>query len=655
MSGVGDLEPCPAIMLSSCCISMDGFDRMDTKNAVYKYCIEGMLVIKNDEEEDEEDEEEDEVSGAKSKVTPSWGTDFVGPYARTLLALSPLPNEVAEAAAALDRETLEVQRKEEQIVREMEEEARHLLLEQELKEKMDQEMKILGVERKYVDSYMSLRQPLTSMRSLERIPEIDKMQLLLDKTEYLNNPSLGINLLLDGTKEELWPVYATYCSCGDSTDPGKLSGPNLFTLLSKLSILGNHTALSDVGVLLHQISAHLHAQSSLSLASISSSESIESPTLSFEQFLVFLCAYSQQYFESECPSSVIETSDTPQPSLSDPAAVKREAICLLYKEAKEGIYSPNICILPNSKKIEIIPSVTNTNPCPSPFRASTTMTHNAEEGNIPSTPISTVRRKTGGPKCLDVIIGSDSATASGSASLSRLWFAQWRDYMTSSSTFRRLLEDRMLPTLRGHVMLAFPNDARHRDKYAVLFSLEVLLTLQKVEPILRSVFLAEGSVSGGRSEKSSNLPQRGNNCDNSNNLQMLPILSALKRINLVPQVITEAEIQQLMRDVMPERLTSTSTSNTTSTSTSLRSTSPLSPIEVSTSSMRSSKDRDRDRDGKWDSDTVLQCQGHGELLFCHWEWLVCVVAYEATESAVRLSSTWTDPVVCHLASVPNNI
>ena len=43
----------------------------------------------------------------------------------------------------------------------------------------------------------------------------------------------AIENLLIGTKEALWPVFATYCSCGDSIEPGKMSGPNLFTLLSK--------------------------------------------------------------------------------------------------------------------------------------------------------------------------------------------------------------------------------------------------------------------------------------------------------------------------------------------------------------------------------------------------------------------------------------
>lgn len=52
--------------------------------------------------------------------------------------------------------------------------------------------------------------------------------------------------------------------------------------------------MSDVGILIHQISAHLQAQSTSSLVS---SENTESPSLSFEQFLVFLCSYSQLFFD----------------------------------------------------------------------------------------------------------------------------------------------------------------------------------------------------------------------------------------------------------------------------------------------------------------------------------------------------------------------
>ena len=625
MSGVGDLEPCPITLLSACSISTGKRDQIDTENAVYKYCIEGMQVVKKDVEEDD--------SGTGSSITPSWGTDFVGPYARTLFALSPLPNQVALAAAARDREMIETQLKEEQILLEREREARHLLLEQNLREQKVLQKKKFELGRKYVDSYMLLREPITAMVTDERIPGVDKMQALLDMTEYLKSPSLGINLLIDGTKEELWPVYATYCSCGDSTDPGKLSGPNLFTLLSKLDIFDDHTALSDVGILLHQISAHLHSQSPVSLASVSSSESMESPSLSFEQFLVFLCAYSEQFFHPnrDSPTPIIVTSNTPTVSLSDPKAVKREAIRLLYEETRENIHSPYMGILPVSKPTESISNDTNCRE--SPFR---TPGRISPYGQNKSPPSSFIKRREGGPPCLDVIISSNSASVGGNASLSRLWLVKWRDYMNSSSTFRSLLENQMLPVLRGHTLLAFPNDARHRDKYAVLFSLEVLLTMQRIEPVLRSVFLTEGVTSWRESEDFS----RHTNIIDS--LQMQPILSALRRINLVPQVLPEADIQQLMKDVMPE-----CPCISTSTSTSMRSMSSTSHDEVPNNSVGSFEDTNRDRGGKRDKDS----QKHGELLFCHWEWVVCVVAYEATESAVRLSSTRTDPEVYSLPGV----
>jgi hypothetical protein len=46
----------------------------------------------------------------------------------------------------------------------------------------------------------------------------------------------------------LYLLLATYCSCGDSIDPGKLSGPNLFTLLSKLGIICIFSCLLNYSV-----------------------------------------------------------------------------------------------------------------------------------------------------------------------------------------------------------------------------------------------------------------------------------------------------------------------------------------------------------------------------------------------------------------------
>lgn len=205
---------------------------------------------------------------------------------------------------------------------------------------------------------------------------------------------------------------------------------------------------------------------------------------------------------------------------------------------------------------------------------------------------------------------------------SRAWFAQWQDYMNSSSTFRRLLENHMLPVLRGHTLLAFPDDARLRDKYAVLFSLEVILTLQRVEAVLRSVFCIKGHT-----EKPSKEGMKGREGmeegDKGRSVSpmpldphhywhhlMMPIIIALRRINLVPQVISEAHIMQLMKDVMPERV-------------------------VKGGKRKNSEDFVQVNTEDWEQ----------TLLFPHWEWIICVVAYEAMDVTVRVSSTATDPAL----------
>jgi hypothetical protein len=51
------------------------------------------------------------------------------------------------------------------------------------------------------------REPTVPLLVDVKVPEVAPIQQLLDKTEYLNQLSSGIHILLDGTKEELWPVY----------------------------------------------------------------------------------------------------------------------------------------------------------------------------------------------------------------------------------------------------------------------------------------------------------------------------------------------------------------------------------------------------------------------------------------------------------------
>lgn len=121
-------------------------------------------------------------------------------------------------------------------------------------------------------------------------------------------------------KESLWPVFVTYCSCGDSLNPGKISGPNLFTLLSKLNILCDRIALSDIGILFHHISVHsLHVApvSRLAVDNADVDNVSHSPSLSFEEFLVFLCAFSHLYYEGSVKLPSLENRKTGALSESD--------------------------------------------------------------------------------------------------------------------------------------------------------------------------------------------------------------------------------------------------------------------------------------------------------------------------------------------------
>ena len=69
-----------------------------------------------------------------------------------------------------------------------------------------------------------------------------------------------------------------------------------------------------------------------------------------------------------------------------------------------------------------------------------------------------------------------------------VWFQNWKTFMGGSTAFRRLMEESVLPMLRRHPLLAHPQDARHRDKYSPVFSLEVLLAIEGNEDDLIHAF-----------------------------------------------------------------------------------------------------------------------------------------------------------------------
>ena len=101
--------------------------------------------------------------------------------------------------------------------------------------------------------------------------------------------------------------------------------------------------------------------------------------------------------------------------------------------------------------------------------------------------------------------------------------------MGSSEAFRLLMEESVLPVLRRHPLLAYPQDARHRDKYSTLFSLEVLLAVEGAEHNLRTVY----SMSGGT------------------DFGARAAVDILSTIRLLPEVMTEEEVLQIIADMSP--------------------------------------------------------------------------------------------------------
>ena len=307
--------------------------------------------------------------------------------------------------------------------------------------------------------------------------------------------------LLAGTKEALWPVYGTYCSCGDSVDPGKLSGPNLFALLSKLGVLTDNTLLSDIGILLHQISAHTHS-SSVSIASTTSSETYDSPSLSFEEFLVFLCAFAQLRFDGKVSAPILSGE---------------------------------------SKGIEQLSSASSQN--------------------------------------------------------TEVWFQNWKTFMGNSQAFRRLMEEGILPMLRRHPLLAYPQDARHRDKYSSIFSLEALLAIENSEERLMSVFRKHEDFA-------------------SKAFHVNSAVEVMQRVGLVPNVVSAIDVIQLLTDVAPDAKISRSSSPT----------SPGGSLAQKTGFFGSEL---------VNRDITLSERGRANIMnFPQWEWIFCVVSHQAVEQAV---------------------
>ena len=308
--------------------------------------------------------------------------------------------------------------------------------------------------------------------------------------------------LIELTKEELWPVFATFCSCGDSTDPGMLSGPNLFTLLAKLDLLVENIRLSDIGLLIHQVSNHHHTSQNVLISpkgiGIGFGE-CDAPSLTFEEFLVYLCIFA----------------DLLKDTTIDIRLLMEQIVTSIPK--KEKIESPRFSRESSYSEI---------------------FSNNKED--------------------LTIIKLSDH------------WFQMWQKYMKSSSNFNALLQGTILPKLKKYPLLESPEDARQRDMYSCVFSLEVLLAIEEIEAKLSEAFDR----------------LRCSNCDEMYKFEreIKHIVVALETLNLVPQLVSVKLVTKIAQNNFELR-----------------------------SSGKLSKDAD-------------------SVLYSQWEWVICIVAFHIVEA-----------------------
>ncbi len=200
----------------------------------------------------------------------------------------------------------------------------------------------------------------------------------------------------------------------------------------------------------------------------------------------------------------------------------------------------------------------------------------------------------------------DRVAPAGLAAQQDNWYRRWQQFMSTSASFRRLLSECILPVLKKRTLLAFPEDARLRDKFGFVFSAQVLAAVEGAERPLQRFF---------DSERARALQLTGTN----NGEPLLPaeevdvagIVAAMRRLKLVPNVVPEEQVLQLIHDVLPEKPSKRSIAAP-----------PL-----------------RDSSSATASDQMV-------LLFPQWEWVLCVVACQAVETAVQQSENFAATEVC---------
>lgn len=574
-------EPDPATLLAACgrgTVDWDFEDHSAVRDAAYLYCIEGIQTPLLDTDAD------------TSRREPSkelWGVDFLGPFVRTLFTLSEVPRqhslavddlkelERASAAAARERDAAVVNRKVMEGSLFLAERDRSIADEPRLARKGE-------VDRNYMDSCMSGRSPACASRSAVKREKVSDMQQLLNRTERLGSAAVGIHLLIGGTKVELWPLFASYCDGPDSSTPGMLTGPRLFALLSRCNLLVMGISLSDIGMLLHQVSAHLHSKAPIPHSSLLPAEASISTVLCFELFLVFLCAYSELFYNDTYCSSEIECGDTDSIDSSMTSISSAMTRDTAVRSQQRETNSSSVSMTPTKESGETSSDGGRSWPL---FRARDV---SISSGNIKRRDgrYSSRRSRMAEPPGLNVIVCSVAGGIGSQQSPSMRWFMHRKERLESSKKFRMLLVNELLPAFLENSTPVLPDSINRRygsrdsdkelDRYCVLFSLDVVLALQGVEFFLKSIiqtdpnsdvgipFLPTKSRIGKGSHNISNF--QPSTCSSSSPSSPSPfapsspsssspsmesLLDALMLIGVVPRLITEARYLELLEEITP--------------------------------------------------------------------------------------------------------
>eukprot|EP00981_Chlorochromonas_danica_P011099 scaffold3747_cov258-Ochromonas_danica.AAC.7 len=403
--------------------------------------------------------------------------------------------------------------------------------------------------------------------------------------------------LFRDAKEQLWPIFATYCSCGDSIDPGKLSAPNLFTLLSKLNVFTHRILFTEVALLFHHIStrslrirplAYLSSPTNTTTAGSLKrgnngngngsgglvSMITDSSSLTFEEFLIFLYLLSILRYESHGLDGI------PWPKSSQ-------------------LLPPTPASTTADSPVSSIVGYENSYP----YGGS-----NGSSGSVMSNGSNTTTTRLSGKNRL-----MDRADPGP-------WFQYWQEQMSSSTSFQRLITECIMPIMKKQRLIAFPEDARLRDRYTCLFSVDVLLAIQSNEHILQAFFTREFPSSSTRQQQQQQQQQQKQQQQQQrqqphhqqphhqqqyhhHQQQQQPqqsVLASMGRImyltKLVPDIVNESRVEDVMKDVLPEQF----------------------PLDVVTSSSMTTTTTT--------TSTTSTC-----LLFPQWEWVLCLLCFEAVE------------------------